>query len=69
MFDNTPVRPMIDLLDDEEADNLPIVQINLFPDGEPRPLPTNIFEVQARKMELTLRTASGTIMRQRTVMV
>jgi NTE family protein len=53
LFDNTPVRPMIDLLDDEEADSLPIIQINLFPDGEPRPLPTNIFEVQARKMELT----------------
>ena len=53
LFDNTPVRPMIDLLDDEQADSVPIVQINLFPDGKPMPLPTNMQEVVARKMELT----------------
>jgi NTE family protein len=53
LFDNTPVRPMIDLLDDHQADHVPIVQINLFPDGEEVRLPRNMLEVSARKMELT----------------
>ena len=54
LFDNTPVRPMIDLLDDEQADDVPIVQINLFPEGgQEMPLPRNMGEVFARKMELT----------------
>jgi len=47
------VRPMLDLLDDEQADQVPIVQINLFPDCQPVPLPRDMKEVFARKMELT----------------
>lgn len=54
LFDNTPVRPMLDLLDDEQADDVPIVQINLFPDGAQEvPLPRDMNEVFARKMEMT----------------
>ncbi|MBV8617137.1 MAG: patatin-like phospholipase family protein [Acetobacteraceae bacterium] len=53
LFDNTPVRPMLDLLDEDQADHVPIVQINLFPDGEEVRLPRNMLEVSARKMELT----------------
>ena len=53
LFDNTPVRPMLDLLDDEQADHVPIVLINLFPDGQEMQLPRDMKEVSARKMELT----------------
>jgi len=54
LFDNTPVRPMVDLLEGDQLDHVPIVQINLFPDGgQETPLPTHMGEVLARKMELT----------------
>jgi len=53
LFDNTPVRPMFDLLSEQEADEVPIVLITLFPDGAPVPLPTNMVELWRRKMELT----------------
>ncbi len=53
LFDNTPVRPMFDLLDEDQVDNVPIVQINLFPDGTEMRLPENMMELLARKMELT----------------
>lgn len=53
LFDNTPVRPMFDLLTDAEADDLPIVLINLFPDDTIEPIPTNMIELKNRLMELT----------------
>lgn len=53
LFDNTPVRPMFDLLTEREADEVPIVLINLFPDGTSVPPPRNMAELWTRKMELT----------------
>lgn len=53
LFDNTPIRPMFDLLSDQEADSVPIVLINLFPDGSRVKVPTNMIELLSRKMELT----------------
>lgn len=54
LFDNTPLRPLIDLLTEEEIKTLPIVVIDLFPgSGEREPIPTNLFEVKHRMMELS----------------
>ncbi|MGD0104546.1 MAG: patatin-like phospholipase family protein [Rhodopila sp.] len=53
VFDNTPVRPMFEMLSDAEADDLPIVLINLFPDATIEPIPTNMMQLKNRLMELT----------------
>lgn len=54
LFDNTPLKPMFDLLTEEEIRSLPIVVIDLFPgSGEQEPIPTNLVEVKARVMELS----------------
>jgi NTE family protein len=53
LFDNTPVRPLFELLTDAEADDLPIVLINLFPDNTIEPIPTNMLQLKNRMMELT----------------
>ncbi len=54
LFDNTPLKPMIELLTEEEIETLPIVVIDLFPgSGEHEPIPTNLAEVNNRMMELS----------------
>ena len=53
VFDNTPVRPLFELLTDKEADTVPIVLINLFPDQSVEPIPTNMLQLKNRLMELT----------------
>lgn len=53
VFDNTPVRPMFDRLEDDEIDTVPIVIINLFPDKEIGPVPANMLQLKNRLMELT----------------
>lgn len=52
LFDNTPLRPLIHLLTDEEAETLPIFVIDLFPDGT-ETLPENMLQVRGRMLELT----------------
>ena len=51
LFDNTPMRPMIDLLTPEEADWLPIVTIDLFPTHDA--VPANLTEIKNRMMEIS----------------
>jgi len=54
LFDNTPLKPMVELLTEEEIRTLPIVVIDLFPgSGEKEPIPTNLVEVKNRVMELS----------------
>lgn len=52
LFDNTPLRPLIHLLTDEEAETLPIFVIDLFPDGK-ETLPKNMLQIRGRMLELT----------------
>jgi len=51
LFDNTPMRPMIDMLTPDEADWLPIVTIDLFPTHDA--VPTNLTEIKNRMMEIS----------------
>jgi predicted acylesterase/phospholipase RssA len=51
LFDNTPLAALLDLLNEDEFDTLPIFVINLFP-SEGRALPSNLAQVQERMMEL-----------------
>jgi NTE family protein len=53
VFDNTPMAPMLDLLDDRKAQDVPIVVIELFPADEEQPLPLNMLQLKNRMMELT----------------
>jgi NTE family protein len=53
VFDNTPVRPLFELLHADELDDVPIVLINLFPDDAAEPIPRNMLELKNRLMELT----------------
>lgn len=51
MFSNTPIDAMLNLLEPEELDKLPIFVVDLFPtDGQPEP--KNLLEVQTRAMAL-----------------
>lgn len=50
LFDNTPLRPLVEMLTPAEADSLPIVVINLFPDAAPAP--RDFAGVQTRMMEI-----------------
>lgn len=51
LFDNTPLPALFDLLTDEEADNLPIIMIDLVPNEEL--FPRNLDEVHNRMAELS----------------
>jgi NTE family protein len=51
LFDNAPLRPMIDMLTPEEAERLPIVVIDLFPTHDA--VPTNLTEIKNRMMEIS----------------
>jgi NTE family protein len=54
LFDNTPLRPMMDLLTDAQLQNLPIVLIDLFPaDGSEEPVPGNMLQLMNRQLELS----------------
>jgi NTE family protein len=54
LFDNTPLRPMMDLLSFKELEGLPIVLIDLFPaDGAPEPVPGNMLQLMNRMVELS----------------
>ncbi len=51
LFDNTPVRPLLEMLSDDEAADLPIVVLSLFPmNGR---VPTSMIEAQTRQLEIT----------------
>jgi NTE family protein len=51
LFDNTPLRPMIDLLTPEEVHTLPIIVIDLFPTHDA--VPSNLTEIKNRMMEIS----------------
>jgi len=51
LFDNTPLRPMINLLTPDEARWLPIIVIDLFPTSDA--VPTNLVEIKNRMMEIS----------------
>jgi NTE family protein len=51
LFDNTPVWALLDLLDEDEIENLPIFVIELFPTRDP--IPNNPKEVLERMMEIS----------------
>jgi len=51
LFDNTPIESLLDLLDEDEIETLPIFVLNLFPTHGG--IPTNMMEVKGRMMEIT----------------
>jgi NTE family protein len=51
LFDNTPLRALMDLLSPSEIDSLPIYIIDLFPTHDA--VPTNLTEIKNRMMELS----------------
>lgn len=51
LFSNTPIDALLNLLDEEEIDTLPIFVIDLFP-TRGLPLPGNLLEVQTRALAL-----------------
>ena len=51
LFDNTPIAALLDLLEDDEIDQLPIFVVDLFPTGAA--VPRNLTEVQERMMEIS----------------
>jgi NTE family protein len=51
LFDDTPIEPLLDMLDDEEIDHLPIFIIDLFATNAP--IPKNLAEVSERLMEIS----------------
>ena len=54
LFDNTPLRPMMDLLSAHQLEGLPIVLIDLFPaEGAPEPVPGNMLQLMNRMVELS----------------
>ena len=50
LFDNTPFRPLVDMLMLDEPTRMPIFVIDLFPDADA--VPSNLAAVQARTMEI-----------------
>jgi NTE family protein len=51
LFDNTPIEPLLDLLDEDEIEHLPIFIVNLFAThSDP---PKNLHEVQERMLEIS----------------
>ncbi len=51
LFDNTPIEAMIDLLDEEEIDHLPIFVVDLF--ATHAAPPANLAQVQERMTEIS----------------
>jgi NTE family protein len=51
LFDDTPIEPLLDLLEDQEIDHLPIFIIDLF--ATSAPTPKNLAEVSERLMEIS----------------
>jgi NTE family protein len=51
LFDNTPIEPLLDLLDEDEIDHLPIFIVNLFATHSNPP--KNLKEVQERMLEIS----------------
>jgi NTE family protein len=51
LFDNTPIEALLDLLEDDEIDELPIFVVNLF--ATRAPIPHSLLEVQERMMEIS----------------
>jgi NTE family protein len=50
LFDNTPIEALLDLLDAQEIDHLPIFVVDLFPTHSAAP--ANLVEVAERMMEI-----------------
>lgn len=51
LFDNTPLRPLIEMLKYEEVERLPIFILDLFPNGGN--VPGNMNQVKERNMEIS----------------
>jgi NTE family protein len=51
LFDNTPIEPLLDLLEQSELENLPIFVVNLFATHSNPP--ANLREVQERMLEIS----------------
>lgn len=51
LFDDTPIEPLLDLLEDQEIDELPIFIVDLFATNAPTP--SNLTEVLERLMEIS----------------
>jgi NTE family protein len=53
VFDNTPMAPMLELLERQQRRNVPVIVIELFPAEEEQPLPMDMLQLKNRMMELT----------------
>jgi NTE family protein len=51
LFDNTPIETLLDLLENDEIDHLPIFVVNLF--ATHATVPANLREVQERMLEIS----------------
>ena len=51
LFDNTPLRPLVEMLTPEETESLPIIVVDLFPTKDA--IPTNLMETKNRLMEIS----------------
>src|SRR6516162_11278752 len=51
LFDNTPIETLLDLLENDEIDHLPIFVVNLF--ATHATAPANLREVQERMLEIS----------------
>jgi NTE family protein len=51
LFDNTPIEPLLDLMEEDEIEHLPIFVVNLF--ATHSNLPKNLKEVQERMLEIS----------------
>ena len=50
LFDNTPLRPLIEMLLPEEQGTMPIFILDLFPESDA--IPSNLLEVRERMMKI-----------------
>jgi NTE family protein len=50
LFDNTPLRPLIEMLLPQEQGTMPIFILDLFPESDA--IPSNLLEVRERMMEI-----------------
>lgn len=51
LFDNTPLRPLVEMLTPEQTESLPIVVLDLFPSSDA--IPGNMIELKNRMMEVS----------------
>jgi NTE family protein len=51
LFDNTPIEPLLDLLEEDELENMPIFIVNLYATHSNPP--ANLAEVQERMLEIS----------------